>query len=69
GIPIRFEGNYKEKSMVFEGVSITKDGEKTLYKMTYFLLDENTIQQYAEQSTDDGKTWTVSFDLKYIRKK
>ncbi|MBX7174817.1 MAG: tetratricopeptide repeat protein, partial [Pyrinomonadaceae bacterium] len=42
GIPIRFEGNYKEKSMVFEGVSITKDGEKTLYKMTYFLLDENT---------------------------
>ena len=69
GIPIRFEGNYKEKAMVFEGVSITKDGEKTLYKMTFFLLDENTVRQYAEQSTDDGKTWTVSYDLKYVRKK
>jgi len=32
-------------------------------------VDENTVRQLAENSTDDGKTWKATYDFKYVRKK
>jgi hypothetical protein len=40
---------------------------KTLQKMTFF-DQHGTVRQLGETSTDDGKTWTVAYDLVYTRK-
>ena len=44
-------------------------GKKTLAKMTFSRLENGDVRQFGENSTDDGKTWTTSFDLIYSRKK
>ncbi len=68
-VALRYEGSFKDNAMRFEGVTIDKEGKKTLNRLTFFKLDENTVRQFAELSTDDGKTWTVSYDFRYERKK
>lgn len=44
-------------------------GKKTLAKMTFSKLSNGDVRQHGENSNDDGKTWTTSFDLTYTRKK
>lgn len=44
-------------------------GKKTLAKMTFSKLENGDVRQFGENSTDEGKTWTTSFDLFYSRKK
>ena len=36
--------------------------------MTFFNLGAKRVRQFAERSTDDGKTWTITVDLIYLRK-
>ncbi|HEY0459798.1 MAG TPA: tetratricopeptide repeat protein [Pyrinomonadaceae bacterium] len=68
GGALRYAGNFKDGAMRFEGETLA-GGKKTLQKLTFFKLDENTVRQLAETSADEGKTWTVGYDLKYVRKK
>lgn len=44
-------------------------GKKTWAKMTFSKMPNGDVRQFGENSTDDGKTWTQSFDLIYSRKK
>ncbi|MEO7275876.1 MAG: hypothetical protein ABIX28_24795 [Vicinamibacterales bacterium] len=37
-------------------------------RMTFFNLGPDRVRQLGHVSTDGGKTWTVSFDLTYVRK-
>jgi hypothetical protein len=37
-------------------------------RMTFFNQGPNQVRQLGHVSTDGGKTWTVTFDLTYIRK-
>ena len=60
---------FQDGAMRFEGETIGKDGKKTLQKLTFFKIDENTVRQLAETSNDDGKTWTISYDFKYVKRK
>ncbi len=69
GGALLYSGNFSGGAMRYEGFTIGQDGKKTLQKLTFFKVDENTVRQLAETSNDDGKTWTVSYDFKYIRKK
>jgi len=39
-----------------------------LIRMTFTPIDANTVRQFGETSTDNGKTWTTSFDLMYRRR-
>jgi tetratricopeptide (TPR) repeat protein len=68
GGPLRFSGVYKDNAMRYEGEPATVNGSMTLSRMTFFNLDANTVRQFVEQSIDDGKTWTVTYDFKYVRK-
>lgn len=68
GGALRYAGNFSDNAMRFEGESVA-NGKKTLNKLTFFKLDENTVRQLAESSADEGKTWTVNYDFKYVRKK
>jgi tetratricopeptide (TPR) repeat protein len=38
-------------------------------KMTFSKLGPDKVRQLGEMSTDGGKTWTVAYDLIYVRKK
>ena len=69
GIPIRYAGVYRDGAMRYDGEPTTANGVTTLNRLTFFNIDSNTVRQFAEQSTDDGKTWTTVYDLKYVRKK
>ncbi|MEX1140403.1 MAG: hypothetical protein WEF53_13745 [Bacteroidota bacterium] len=40
-----------------------------MLRLTFFYTDANTVRQFAEQSVDEGNTWTVSYDFKYVRRK
>ena len=37
-------------------------------RMTFFNQGKDQVRQLGEQSTDGGKTWTVSYDLTYRRR-
>lgn len=69
GGAMRYEGQFKEGAMRFEGVTVEQNGKKTLQKLTFSKIDEDTVRQLAETSSDEGKTWTVRYDFKYVRKK
>ena len=68
GLPARYEGVYKDGAMRYEGERLSAGG-KIRTRLTFFNLDANTVRQLAEQSTDDGKTWTTTYDFKYVRRK
>lgn len=68
GGALRYAGNFKDGAMRFEGETIA-GSKKTLQKLTLSKIDENTVRQLFEASNDDGKTWAVTYDLKYIRRK
>jgi hypothetical protein len=64
-----FSGEYKDGAMRFEGESHLQDGTKVLRHMTIFNLDPAHVRQLSEASTDDGKTWHVTYDFLYTRSK
>lgn len=68
GGALRYEGIFRDGAMRFEGVSTT-GGKAAMNRLTFFRIDQNTVRQLAETSSDEGKTWTVSYDLKYVRAK
>ena len=65
----RYAGTYRDGAMRFEAEPVATNGVNTIRRLTFFNLDANTVRQFAEQSTDDGKSWTVSYDFKYVRRK
>lgn len=68
GGPLRYSGVYKDGAIRYEGEVVALNGKKVLSRLTFFNLDINTVRQFAENSSDDGKTWTVLYDFKYIRR-
>ena len=44
-------------------------GTSNKIRMTFFNQGPTQVRQLGETSTDGGKTWTVSYDLTYVRKK
>ena len=44
-------------------------GTTNKLRMTFFNQGPDQVRQLGHASTDGGKTWTVSYDLTYVRKK
>ena len=44
-------------------------GTTNKIRMTFFNQGPDQVRQLGQTSTDGGKTWTVSYDLTYVRKK
>src|SRR5436190_2595958 len=44
------------------------NGKKTIGRMTFSKLSNGDVRQHGENSTDEGKTWTTTFDFTYVRK-
>ena len=67
GGSLDYSGDFHDNAMHFEGWSAGKDGKHTLQKLTFTKISADTVRQTFEASTDDGKTWNVTFDGRYVR--
>lgn len=68
GNPSRFSGVYRDGAIRYEAEPFTQNGKKVITRMTFFNIDANTVRQLVERSDDEGKTWTVNYDYKYVRR-
>jgi hypothetical protein len=59
-----FTGGWNGKAMVIQG----KWGGP-IVRMTYSKNEDGSVRQLGEQSTDEGKTWSPSFDFTYRHSK
>lgn len=63
-----FAGEFKDGSMRYQTEKVNAGGAKFLSRLTFTPLDKTHVRQYGEQSTDEGKTWTITFDFVYVLK-
>jgi len=64
-----FIGHGRDGNMYFEGdFPPAGKTEPVKNKMTFFAQGKDQVRQLGEQSTDGGKTWTVTYDLTYRRR-
>lgn len=54
--------------LLFEGVSYTAAGERSLRQMLVQKLDGNRVLQEGRASDDEGQTWSVEYRLVYVKK-
>jgi hypothetical protein len=55
-----FTGGWNGKAMVIQG-----RWAGPLVRISYNKNGDGSVRQFGEQSTDDGKSWSPSFDLTY----
>jgi tetratricopeptide (TPR) repeat protein len=61
-------GELKDHALRFEAKKKSSDGKTIDKHLTFFDLGEGRVRQFAELSSDGGKTWTTEYDFLYIRK-
>jgi hypothetical protein len=62
-------GEYKDSVMRFAFTTTDAQGRTLQGKFSFFNQGPNQVRQLNETSSDDGKTWIVSYDFTYKRKK
>ena len=63
-----YVGGLEGDKMVLVSEAVT-NGRKSLNRMVYSKLENGNVRQHGETSSDDGKTWSTTFDFKYVRVK
>jgi hypothetical protein len=69
GGPLDYVGEYKDGAMRFEGWTLGPNGMHVLQKLTFYNIAHDTVRQQFEQSADSGKTWSTTFDGRYVRRR
>lgn len=67
GTRVDFEGNLTNDVMTLTGnwANFSGPGRDAIVQMHYQKQPDGQVRQWAEASTDGGKTWTPAFDLTY----
>lgn len=68
---VDFEGELKDGKMVLAGLwrELFGPGKDALMRMTYSPVEQGSVRQVVETSTDGGKSWSPGFDFTYRRRK
>lgn len=69
GSALDYTGEFRDGAMRFAGWTLDARGQRVEQKLTFTPIDANTVRQTFEASSDGGKTWTVTFDGRYVRRK
>jgi len=69
GGKIEFTGQLEGKNMVFWSNEKDKEGNPYKRRLTFFNVAPDTVRQFSQRTSDEGKTWSVEYDLTYLRKK
>lgn len=62
-----FTGKFNNEKMVLQRTAIDKNGNKFLQRMVYYNISENSFDWNWEISKDNGKTWTLRWQIHYSR--
>jgi tetratricopeptide (TPR) repeat protein len=57
-------GNLEDKKMIL----LTNEPSAPISRWTWYTVSPNHVRQMAEQSTDNQKTWQITWDSVYIKK-
>lgn len=67
---IFFYGELKDGVMEYWTDEIPQpDGTKLKRHLQFFPMGHDTVRQFSQGSTDDGKTWHIEYDFTYKQKK
>jgi tetratricopeptide (TPR) repeat protein len=55
-------------SLVFLAAAAPSDTTHTTQRLTFTPLSKDLVRQHGERSTDDGRSWTTTYDLYYYRR-
>ncbi len=71
GARVDFDGGPVDGKMVLTGhwANVVAKGQDGLIRMTYSKQSDGSVRQHGEQSTDQGLSWTTSFDFIYKPRK
>jgi len=69
GGPLDYTGEYRDGAMRFTGWTLDAKGRRVEQKLTFFNIAPDTVRQLFEASSDSGRTWTSTFDGRYVRRK
>jgi hypothetical protein len=69
GSALDYTGEFRDGAMRFTGWTLDAQGHRVEQKLTFTPIDSNTVRQTFEASSDGGKTWAVTFDGRYVRRK
>ncbi|HVZ47962.1 MAG TPA: tetratricopeptide repeat protein [Gemmatimonadaceae bacterium] len=66
-----YRGSLQGGNMVFTGDTPAPNGARGRIptRLTFFHISQDSVRQFSETSPDSGKTWQVSYDLMYVRRK
>lgn len=68
GGPVEFrEGVLKDNTLTFI-VRSGGPGSPVVSRLSFTNLGPNRVRQHAEATTDNGATWTTTYDFQYLRK-
>jgi pimeloyl-ACP methyl ester carboxylesterase len=68
GGALELVGEFKDDAMRFVGERHDLNGKTVPTRLTFFKLGPDKVRQFAEHSSDGGKTWATSYDFLYTRK-
>ena len=68
GLITHYVGGLVDGKMVLDSRS-TNNGQQVTNRVTYTKLADGSVRQHGEASSDEGKTWTTTFDFKYVKAK
>lgn len=63
-----YVGDLVEGVMRFHTETTGSNGQVTLQHLSFFPLAPDHVRQLSESSTDNGKTWSIAYDLHYFKK-
>jgi uncharacterized protein (TIGR02246 family) len=66
-----YRGRIVDGNMVFAGDTPAPNGQRGRVptRLTFFKLGPDSVRQYSEISSDSGRTWQTSYDLRYVRRR
>ncbi len=64
---IQAAGTFTDGAMRLLGEHVYPDGTREAFRMQFTPQDDGSVRQFIEQSKDDGATWYVWFDGRYVR--
>jgi tetratricopeptide (TPR) repeat protein len=67
GTTTLYTGEIVGNQMHYVADAGTQNGQQAR-RMTFTRLDDGRVRQVGETSSDGGKTWTVAYDLIYVRR-
>jgi hypothetical protein len=69
GLVIHFDGGLSPQgAMILEGPGRSPKGEPARSRMTFTPRPDGSVRQHWEYSTDNGASWSTSFDGIYRRR-